>query len=66
MNPYEEFTKEICPNCKGICHKGIVVTEYPDMTVAQCPDYISDGNVKGYKEYKRTAKQNKPLMKGFI
>jgi hypothetical protein len=43
---------------------GIVVTHYTDMIVAQCHDYESDGNVRGYKEYKRTAKQSKPLMKG--
>ena len=41
---------------------GIVVTEYTDMIVTQCVDYISDGNVKGYQEYKRTAKQNKSIM----
>lgn len=43
---------------------GAVATRYPDMIVVQCPDYESDGNVKGYIEYKRTAKQDKPLMKG--
>jgi hypothetical protein len=43
---------------------GAVATHYPDMIVVQCPDYESDGNIKGYIEYKRTAKQSKPLMKG--
>ncbi|MBQ8044091.1 MAG: hypothetical protein IJ272_08110 [Clostridia bacterium] len=41
---------------------GIVVTHYPDMVVVQCTDYKSDGNVKGYVEYRRTAKQNKSIM----
>ena len=41
---------------------GIVVAYYTDMTVVQCCDYKSDGNVRGYVEYKRTAKQLKPLM----
>ena len=41
---------------------GIVVTEYKDLTVVQCTDYITDGNVKGYQEFKRTAKQQKSLM----
>jgi hypothetical protein len=44
---------------------GSVAAIYPDMIVVQCLDYESDGNVKGYVEYKRTAKQNKPLMKWF-
>ena len=43
---------------------GAVPIEYPDMIVVRCVDYKSDGNAKGYIEYKRTAKQNKPLMKG--
>jgi hypothetical protein len=45
---------------------GIVVTYYDNLIVAQCVDYESDGNIKGYKEYTRTAKQNKPLMKGLL
>ena len=43
---------------------GIVVTYYPDLTLTKCVDYESDGNVKGYEKIERTAKQNKPLMKG--
>lgn len=40
------------------------MTEYPDLIIARCPDYKSDGNIKGYVEIKRTAKQHKPIMKG--
>lgn len=43
---------------------GIVVTEYPDLRLTTCVDYESDGNVKGYQRIDRTAKQDKPLMKG--
>lgn len=47
---------------QNIAINGIVVTEYNDLTVVQCPDYKSDGNIKGYVEYRRTAKQNKSIM----
>ena len=49
---------------QNIVISGIVVTEYDNLTVVQCVDYKSYGNIKGYIEYRRTAKQNKPLMKG--
>ncbi len=49
---------------QNIVINGIVVTEYNDLTVVQCVDFETDGNVKGYVEYKRTAKQHRPLMKG--
>lgn len=41
---------------------GIVVTEYKDLILTKCVDYISDGNVKGYERIERTAKQNKSIM----
>lgn len=48
----------------NILLSGAFATHYKDIIVVQCPDYESDGNVRGYKEYKRTAKQDKPLMRG--
>lgn len=66
MNPYKEFAKEICPNCKGECHKGIVVTYYEDMIQARCLDYIQKEEPEGYKKpLERTAKQQRSIM-GFI
>ena len=42
---------------------GIVVSEYKDITVVKCVDYISDDNVEGYtKPLERTAKQLGSLM----
>ena len=41
---------------------GIVVTQYKDLTVIKCCDYISKEGYQGYEKICRTAKQLKPLM----
>ncbi len=47
---------------------GIVVTNYEDdcfkTKVIRCVDYKFNGKVIGFVDEKRTAKQQKPLMKG--
>lgn len=48
----KEYTKKVCPYCKGICEKGILVFQDKNTICARCVDYEKDeSKIERYKEH---------------
>ena len=63
----ESMTKHLCPFCKAICDKGIVIIKTQDTTELYCPDYKPDREMIKKLAYKNskvniTAHKGKALM----
>lgn len=63
----ESMIKHLCPFCKAICDKGIVITKTQDTTELYCPDYKPNREMikkLAYQDNKAniTAHKGKALM----
>lgn len=60
----KEYTKKVCPYCKGICEKGILVFQDKNTICARCVDYEKDeSKIEKYKRpLNKTAKIQRTVM----
>lgn len=60
----KEYTKKVCPYCKGICEKGILVFQNNNAICARCVDYEKDeSKIERYKRpLGKTARLQKTVM----
>lgn len=64
----KEYTNKVCPYCKAICEKGILVFQNNNAICARCVDYEKDeSKIERYKEpIQRTAKLGHMIMPKLI
>lgn len=61
----KEYTNKVCPYCKGICEKGILVFQDKNTICARCVDYEKDENkIERYKRPLNKTARLQPTVMG--